>query len=137
MKPAMPSPCGAEKRPSKRGGSVRRPATVEAWGKQEKTETVSREFLDEMARGLNQCLQLRSRNAELSALVERRDVALNMFARIMAYKEPLCAEDKRSACKHRDVEHCTGCWLKAMDKAAVQWLAKRRKEAGEQQRGTA
>ena len=109
----------------------------EARAKQEKTETVSREFLDEMARGLNQCLQLRSRNAELSALVERRDVALNMFARIMAYKEPLCAEDKRSACKHRDVEHCTGCWLKAMDKAAVQWLAKRRKEAGEQQRGTA
>ena len=116
---------------------MRRPATVEARAKQGKTETVSREPLDEMARGLHQCLQLRSRNAELSALVERRDVALNMFARIMADREPLCAESKRSACKHKDIEHCTGCWLEAVDKAAVKWLAKRREEAGEQQRGTA
>ena len=116
---------------------MRRPATVEARAKQGKTETVSREFLEQIARDLTQCLQLRSRNAELAATVERRDVALNMFARIVAYKEPVCDEDKRSACKHKDVQHCAGCWLQAMDKAAVQWLAKRRQEAGEQQRGTA
>ena len=116
---------------------MRRPATVEARAKQGKTETVSREFLEQIARDLSQCLQLRSRNAELSALVDRRDVALNMFAHIVAYREPLCDEDKRSACKHKDVQHCSECWLQAIDKAAVQWLAKRRQEAGEQQRGTA
>lgn len=137
MKPAMPRPCSPEKRTSKRGGSVSRPVTVEARANQGKTQTVSREFLEDMARNLTQCLQLRSRNAELLAIVERRDVALNMFARIMADREPVCAEDKRNACKHKDVQHCTGCWLQAIDKAAGQWLAKRREDAGGQRRGTA
>ena len=37
-------------------------------------------MLEELAHGVSQCLQLRSRNAELAAIVEHRDTMLTMLA---------------------------------------------------------
>ena len=131
----MPKPnaCTPKKRTSKREGSVSRPAMVEARANQGKTQTVSREFLEDMAHGLTQCLQLRGRNAELEdrvamleALVERRDAALAVLATLMAGEDTPCSADARDACERRDSKSCAQCWLDCTDKVAVQLLRERR-----------
>lgn len=102
------------------------PATTKAGRRKAAPPAGSRAFLEELAHGVSQCLQLRSRNAELEAIAKHREVMLIMLALALADTSTPCPAEERDACKRRELRNCAQCWLDATHERASLHLQKKR-----------